>query len=119
MTNETHTRAWRIPRTADGLLKMLIDDFQRIWQSVWSNPLELDSKEMALRNSQIVNLYGQIHLLGALRQIAPEEADKVAASLAEMWDGGDGLGEWVYQWRTELEAGLPLTMLHDDEAGQQ
>ena len=119
MTNETHNRARRIPhlsRTCDGMLRFLMHEFQRFWDMSWDDNRPKSEQRQAA--SLVVNFYGQIHLLAALREIAPEQADKVAASLADMWDGGDSLGEWVHQWRAELKAGLPLTMLHDDEAVQ-
>lgn len=57
-----------------------------------------------------VHDYGLAYLLAALHRIDPEVADSAAAALADAWDDGDGLGEWVYQWRQELAAGRPLTL---------
>lgn len=96
-----------IPRTADDLLRMLMTDFQKHFDATidpQSGGLKLDHV------AQTVNLYGLIYLLGAVRHFAPDDADKVAAELADAWEAGDSLGEWVYQWRQELEAGQPLTI---------
>jgi hypothetical protein len=117
MNHQAHTSAWRIPRTADGLLALLMDQFQNSWNAAMD--FTRPDKDITQHHARLVDLYGQIHLLAALRETAPEQADKVAASLADMWDSGDSLGEWVHQWRTELKTGRPLTMLHDDEAGQR
>jgi hypothetical protein len=105
-----------IPRTADGLLRMMMTDFQKHFDAT------IDPKSSGLKLdhvAQTVNLYGQIYLLGAVRHFAPDDADHVAAELANAWEAGDSLGEWVYQWRQELESGQPLTipLVTCDEVG--
>jgi hypothetical protein len=100
-----------IPKTANALLRYLIDDFQRIWDmSMDFSSGRLTDEDRRFCTSRVVELYGQIYLLGALRHFAPDDADKVAAELAIAWEAGDSLGEWVYQWRQELDAGRPLTI---------
>jgi hypothetical protein len=100
-----------IPKTADGLLRYLMVDFQRMWdQSMNFRPNTLTDEERRFCTSRVVELYGQIYLLGAVRHFAPDDADRVAAELATAWEAGDSLGEWVYQWRQELDAGDPLTI---------
>lgn len=116
--NPTHTDHG-IPRRADTLLRMLIDDFQKVWDAVWSDPPKVELKEVARLNGRIVELYGQIYLLAALRHFAPHDAHRAAAALADAWDAGDSLGEWVYQWRTELDAGQPFTLFFAGEDDDQ
>lgn len=96
--------------TAEGLLRDLMDDFQRMWDKAMAFPQTASEDELRFYLSRVVDLYGQIYLLGAVRHFAPDDADRVAADLALAWEAGDSLGEWVYQWRQELDAGRPLTI---------
>ena len=62
---------------------------------------------MALLTRQ-ADTFGIVYLLAAIRRVAPETADHAAAWLAGQWAAGDSLGEWVWQWRHELQQGEPL-----------
>ena len=99
-----------IPRRADALLRMLLDEFQQLFDVTMAFPKQVEGDERRHMLTRQVDTFGQAFLLAALREFAPANADKVAAALADQWDGGDGLGEWVYQWRQELDAGQPLTL---------
>lgn len=57
-----------------------------------------------------VNGYGTAYLLAVLQRVNPEAADQAARDLAAAWQYGDGLGEWLFQWRKELSEGQPLTL---------
>lgn len=57
-----------------------------------------------------VNTYGLALLLLTLHRDNPALADSVAAGLADAWDAGDSLGEWVYEWRQQLADGRPVTL---------
>lgn len=57
-----------------------------------------------------VNGWGMTYLLAVLQRIAPDVADIAARRLMLEFDAGDGLGEWIFQWRQELAEGKPLTL---------
>lgn len=54
--------------------------------------------------------YAIVYLLAALHRHDPYVADQVAASLADTWEAGETIEEWVSQWRDDLVAGRPLTL---------
>lgn len=99
-----------LPRRAVPMLRMLLDEFQKTFDKVMAHPKQVDGVERTWMIDRMVNVFGQVYLMAVLRHLAPEDADAVAAALADQWDAGDSLGEWVYQWRQELDAGEPLTM---------
>ena len=116
--NPTHTtHALRLPRTCDDMLRFLMSEFRRFWDMSWDDNRPKSEQRQAA--SLVVNFYGQVHLLAALRETAPEQADKVAASLADAWDAGDSLGVWVHQWSVELDNGQPLTLFFAGEDTNQ
>ncbi|WP_353107905.1 hypothetical protein [Gordonia sp. (in: high G+C Gram-positive bacteria)] len=61
-------------------------------------------------NSRYVELYGMTYALAVLHRLDPRTADRVADHLVLEWDAGDSLGEWMWQWRTELDEGKPLSL---------
>lgn len=54
--------------------------------------------------------YGLIYLLAVLRRVNPEAADRAASDLVAEFESGDGVAEWIGQWRQELAQGKPLTL---------
>lgn len=54
--------------------------------------------------------YMAIYLLAVLRTINPKVAAIAARNLVGDLDAGDGLGEWVWQWREEFGKSEPLTL---------
>lgn len=54
--------------------------------------------------------YGTAFLLAVLHRIDPAAADRAARDLANAWEAGDSLGEWIHQWREELSQGIPLRL---------
>jgi hypothetical protein len=110
--NPEFTENSQIPRRAETLLRMLMDDFQRLWDMTMAHPSKLDGAERTYVIGRQVELFGQVYLLASLRKLDTHVANAVAAELADQWDTGDSLGEWMYQWRKELDAGRPLSLPH-------
>ena len=114
-----------IPRLAEPLIRWALDRYQRSYDKTGSGPDSVPFRlpdpdapdgegqpnpEWYWQINEQVNMYGVAYLVGALRAIDPQVADSAAAALADAWDAGDSLGEWVWQWRQELDAGKPLTL---------
>jgi hypothetical protein len=113
--NPEYTELSKIPRRAEGFLRMLHEDFQRQWDRLFAMNSELEptSAEFAHAASMNVQVFSQIYLLGVLRSINPAVANKATEVLADALDAGDSLGEWAYQWREELNADQPMTLLFE------
>ncbi|WP_099024353.1 hypothetical protein [Mycolicibacterium palauense] len=54
--------------------------------------------------------FGLIYLLAVLQRVAPDAADIAARHLVIQYDAGDSLGEWIYEWNSEITEGRPLTL---------
>lgn len=118
MTDENRTDGpGRIARDATPMLRDLLADWQGLFDLLWKSDKEPNSADRIAIIARQVDLFGTVYLLAALRHFDPVRADRAAAFLAEQWDAGDSLGEWIYQWREELGAGKPLTLFLD-EAGE-
>lgn len=109
----------RIPGTADAMVKWLLDAYQATDDRIMGDgpgkiPLDLPdgTPNPAWTNAVMrkVDLFGMAYLLAALRRVVPEVADHATAFLAAQWDGGDSLGEWVWEWRQQVEKGEPLRL---------
>lgn len=108
----------RIPGTADAMVRWLLDSFRAIDDHMGGKgpdriPSDVDGKvnpAFIQASREKVDLFGLAYLLAALRRVAPEVADHATAFLAEQWDYGDSLGEFVWEWHQELEAGEPLKL---------
>lgn len=48
-----------------------------------------------------INEYAIVHLLRALVEHAPQQADAVAKDLWNAWEDGGATGEWLWEWLTE------------------
>jgi len=57
-----------------------------------------------------VQSYSVTYLLAVLMRVDPQAADVAARQLTRELDAGDQLGEWMFQWARELDAGEPLTL---------
>lgn len=57
-----------------------------------------------------VQTYSVTYLLAVLMRVDPQAADVAARQLTRELDAGDQLGEWMFQWARELDAGEPLTL---------
>jgi len=68
-------------------------------QDAWRSALECS-----------VRTYSVTYLLAVLMRVDPQAADVAARQLTHELDAGDQLGEWMFQWARELEAGEPLTL---------
>lgn len=109
-----------LPRQAVPLLRYLLDAAQRTFDRETRVPLNIpnpdkpgETKSNPEWFSMIehrVDLYGLAYLLAALHRVDPEVSESAAASLADAWEYGDSIGEWVWQWREELDEGKPLTL---------
>jgi hypothetical protein len=114
--NPEFTEDHKIPRRADALLRMLMDEFQRLWDLTNEYPAKVEGDKRTWIIGRQVDLFGLCYVLAALRQRDLQTANAVAAELADQWDYGDSLGEWIYQWRKELDAGRPLSLPHEGGA---
>ncbi|MEV6258426.1 hypothetical protein AB0L97_34730 [Nocardia sp. NPDC051911] len=54
--------------------------------------------------------YGLVYLLSVLHRVDPAAADRAARNLVGAWEDGSSMDEWLFQWRTELAEGVPLTL---------
>lgn len=118
-----------LKRLALPMLADFLADFQYAWNRQWGRngaapevpfylpgsetpekPRGVPNPEHHYLTVRLVQDYGLAYLLAALHRIDPEVADSAAAALADAWDSGDSLGEWAYQWATELAEGKPLTL---------
>jgi hypothetical protein len=104
-----------IARRAEHLLRELLTEWQELYDALWKENPPLSELDRRVVISRQVDLFGAIYLLACVRHLAPEQADSAAAALADEWDAGDSLGEWIYQWREELDAGKPLTLFFADD----
>lgn len=95
------------------MLRDMLTDWQSLHDALWRPQPAPQGPERDLIIARQVELFGVVYLLAALRQLDPERADRAACFLAEQWDAGDSLDEWIYQWREELESGAPLTLFLD------
>jgi hypothetical protein len=117
MTENRTDGPGRIAREAEPLLRDLLTEWQRLFDALWNTtPAPGDRERYFIINRQ-VDLFGTAYLLAALRHLDRAVADRAAHFLAEMWDAGDSLGEWIYEWRQQLDAGKPLTLFLSDEEG--
>lgn len=106
-----------IPGDADSLVRWLLDGWQALYDHLHKDhpnkvPMNLpDGKpnpEWTWRTIRQVDVFGIAYLLASLRRVAPDTANHAAAFLAQQWASGDSIGEWVWQWRHEIENGEPL-----------
>lgn len=108
----------KIPGTADAMVRWLLDSYWAISDRTFGLgpeviPASIDDKinpEFVTACREKTDLFGLIYLLATLRRVAPTVADHATAFLAGQWDYGDSLGEWVWQWREEIEKGEPLKL---------
>lgn len=119
MTENRTDGPGRIARDAEPLLRDLLTDWQRLYDALWKTTPEPNERGRELIIARQVDLFGTVYLLAALRQLDPVVADRAANFLAEMWDAGDSLGEWIYEWRQQLDAGKPLTLFLSDDEDQE
>jgi hypothetical protein len=100
-----------IPRAAEPLIRMFIDQFQAACERMFgADKPKLTDEQWAWTSIRQVDTFGLAYLLAAIRKLDPEIADSAAAHLADAWGAGDSLGEWMWQWQQELNAGKPLTL---------
>lgn len=113
LDDDADTRAARAADPAGTLLGEQLDWWIRhaegYWDGLdWGNP-----DHQRIRAAEIGTScqgYSTIYLLAVLRAVDPNVADIAARTLIGALDAGDGLGEWVNQWRQELAEGQPLTL---------
>jgi hypothetical protein len=105
-------------RQALPFVRQTLDRLQRSWDRTIGTE---DSVKFELDDGTInpqwlseiliqVDTYSIAYLLGCLHRLDPYTADQVAAHLADALEAGDAMGEWAYQWRRELDAGLPMSL---------
>lgn len=68
------------------------------------------SPEWSFAVIQKVQDFGLAYLLLALHTIDPKVADSAAAMLADLWESGDSIGEWGWEWHERLLKGEPLDL---------
>jgi hypothetical protein len=92
------------PRTEDtATVEALAKNHAVRTQAAFALSLDLPighADERAVFNALVWN-FGITYLLRALAEHAPEKADEVARGLWSEWEGGDGFGEWTWEWLTE------------------
>lgn len=109
-----------IPGDAAAMVAWLLDGWQATEDQMFNadNPDKLESSLpdgspnpwWAMLSTRKVDVFGLAYLLAALQRVSPAVADHAAAFLAGQWAAGDSLGEWVWQWRHEIEQGEPLKL---------
>jgi hypothetical protein len=115
MTDPERTEAFDLPRRAVDYQRMLMDEFQKAYDRRFDRTISRSNEENSYLSLLKVSAFSETYLLGVLRSIDPAVADKAAAALADQLDAGDALGEWVYQWREEIDLGEPMTLLFERE----
>lgn len=113
-------RDGEIPGDAASMVRWLLDGWQATHDHMHSkdhpNKIPMDGPdgkpnwEWIAGSLRQVDLFGLAYVLAALQRVNPTVADHVTAFLAEQWAAGDSLGEWVWQWRHEIEEGRPLKL---------
>ncbi|MFV8160780.1 hypothetical protein ACNQVK_01260 [Mycobacterium sp. 134] len=107
-------RAERENRPARTLLAEHLDWWQRHNDNRVMPPLSGDDpdQDRAWNDGLATSIegFGLIYLMAVLWRTNPTVADIAARMLIMAWDAGDDMGEWVYQWRTELASDNPLTL---------
>lgn len=108
-----------IPGDADGMVQYFLDGWQASYDRMhrdhpekipMDGPDEKPNWEWLAALLRQADTFGLVYLLAALRRVAPETANHAAAWLAGQWASGDSIGEWVWQWRDEIEKGEPLKL---------
>lgn len=113
MTNENCTDNG-IQKDAGPLLRDLLNEWLTLSEKLpqysgdegWQGRVRIIGRQ--------VDLFGTAYMLAVARHLDPVRADRTAAFLAEMWDAGNSLGEWVYEWREQLATGKPLSLFVDN-----
>lgn len=103
-----------IAKTATPLLGDLLNKWLKLAEKLREYTSKDDWEERARILVRQVDLFGTAYMLAVARHLDPVRADRAAAFLAEMWDAGDSLGEWVFEWREQVADGKPLSLFLDD-----
>lgn len=80
-----------------------------IWEVLNRHRLVEVNPHYLIATQRLCDTFGTAYLLAALRRVAPQVADHASAFLAGEWATGEH-GEWVGQWRHEIEEGRPLRL---------
>lgn len=101
---------------ADSLLAQQLTDWQKNYETIVTDrvPPEERTEEADRKLLDSINLaaqmFGTVYLLAVLRAIDPAVADVAATELVDMWEAGDSLGEWIWQWNKELHTPTQLSL---------
>lgn len=109
-------------RPTEGVLAGVLDESLRFWETRdhHKNLIDqisahapdvanqLDGQLMFLHCRGESSSFGLIWLLAVLHRLDAEAAARASRFLVDMWEQGDTVPEWVYEWRAQLATGDPL-----------
>jgi hypothetical protein len=85
----------------------IITEFLRQTREVSKRILAVDPEHQHLIR-QMCDQFAVIALMAELEQIAPERAAKISARLADAWEDGGSIDEFLFEWREAHAAGRPV-----------
>lgn len=85
----------------------IITEFLRQTREVSNRILNVDPEHKHLIR-HLCDEFAVIALMAELEQIAPERATKVAERLADAWEDGGSIDEFLFEWREAHAAGRPV-----------
>jgi hypothetical protein len=85
----------------------IITEFLRQTREVSKRILDVDPEHQHLIR-HLCDEFAVIALMAELEQIAPERAAKIAARLADAWEDGGSIDEFLFEWREAHAAGRPV-----------
>jgi hypothetical protein len=85
----------------------IITEFLRQTRDVSNRILNVEPEHKHLIR-HLCDEFAVIALMAELEQIAPERAAKLAARLADAWEDGDSIDEFLFEWREAHAAGRPV-----------
>lgn len=85
----------------------IITEFLRQTREVSKRILAVDPEHKHLIR-HLCDEFAVIALMAELEQIAPERAAKIAERLADAWEDGGSIDEFLFEWREAHAAGRPV-----------
>lgn len=87
----------------------IIGDFLRQGEFLRKHVFSVGSDpEAGHRIAQMCDGFAIVALMAELEQLAPERAAEVASRIADCWEDGGSVGEFLYDWNEAHKAGRPV-----------
>ncbi|MBP2331270.1 hypothetical protein JOF56_011655 [Kibdelosporangium banguiense] len=86
----------------------IIRDFLAFSKKHCDRVFDAKDEEFRHRTNHIINGFTIVALMAELERLAPTHAAQVAEYLAEAWDDGGSVHEWLWEWNENHKAGKPV-----------